>query len=576
MVDLTNQILGGYHFQWRLADGGAATIYAGERAGDPHAGAVALKVLHSRLALDPVTRERFRREVELGKRLKHRNIAQVYELVESEGHVFMVMQYLGGGSLAERIEEQGPLRWLDALDVLKQIGRALDYAHKQGVVHRDVKPNNILFDQYGDAYLANFGVAHEADASTLTATGFQPGTMTFMSPEQIQGLKVDPRSDQFSLAVVFYYMLTGELPFQAPAAAALAYQIVHKSPKRLPKRDDIPSRAQKVIAKALAKKPDERYQDIAAFIHALEDVTVMSGASNAWNLVVIGGGVSVLLILGFLLLTRVGKRENVFTPTPPRTASATGVISESRSHDVPGSPSATSVPDEQVAPTIEVTSNMTSTLDDKAENASISMTTVVTLPLETDSITEAMSQTQPISALTESSSGETAPISTPLSTLTLTSTSRLTTTIPTTGASQVVTASDFSPLTDASLSHIQITLSAFQGDARGETYTFGWRPSLPSPERRTFESIVWTDPFNFLLAGAGQPGGVEGVDEAEALFTDPNSFTDEPLYVSVCIIQKKPLKRLYCTEGRIILPEFGNDVSELNRGSGEGRSHGNE
>ena len=245
MNDLTNQFLGGYHFQWRIAEGGMATVYAGQRADDPEAPLVALKVLRSEMMVSAVVLERFRREAELGRRLKHRNIVQIYDFVESDDYVFMVMQYLSGGSLAMRIEEQGALRWLDALNVLKQIGRALDYAHKQGVVHRDVKPNNILFDQYGDAYLADFGVAHEANASTLTATGFQPGTAAYMSPEQIQGLEVGPRSDQFSLAVVFHHMVTGELPFQGASTAALTYQIVHKPPKRLPKRADIPKRGQK-------------------------------------------------------------------------------------------------------------------------------------------------------------------------------------------------------------------------------------------------------------------------------------------------------------------------------------------
>ena len=319
MTDLTNQFIGGYHFQWQIARGGMATVYLGQRADDPAAPPVAIKVLHPHFAANPNIRKRFQREAEIGQRLRHRNIVRVFELVEADDQLFMVMQYLPGGSLAERIEKQGALKWLEALTVLKQVGRALSFAHSQGVIHRDVKPSNILFDDYGDAYLSDFGVAHEMDASTLTSSGFQPGTAAYMSPEQIQGKEVDESSDLFSLAVVCYRTLTGSLPFEGTTTAALTYQIVHKPPKRLPRRSDIPKGAQKALARALDKNPAERYQSIPAFINALEEATVGGSAGRpiwAW-----AAGAMLILALAVtagLVFAR--------TKPPPKESSATRAV----------------------------------------------------------------------------------------------------------------------------------------------------------------------------------------------------------------------------------------------------------
>lgn len=298
MSDLTNQFLGGYHFQWLIARGGMASVYLGQHADDPTAPPVALKVLHPHLAATPQVRKRFLREAEIGQRLQHSHIVPVLDLVEEEDYLFIVTPYLSGGSLADRIERQGALSWDETVAVARQVGDALTYAHQQGVIHRDVKPSNILFDDRGVAHLADFGVAHEVDASTLTASGFQPGTVAYMSPEQIQGIEVGPASDQFSLAATLFRALTGSLPFTGTTTAALTYQIVHEPPQKLPRRPDIPKGAQKVLAKALAKNPAERYPDMPAFIDALERATAGRGAGlPAWAKVVAVGLILSLLVV---------------------------------------------------------------------------------------------------------------------------------------------------------------------------------------------------------------------------------------------------------------------------------------
>ena len=184
-----------------------------------------------------------------------------------------VMPYLTSGSLADRIKKEGRITWSEAVRITGQIAEALDYAHQQGVVHRDVKPSNILFDDDGEAFLTDFGIAHDADASTLTAVGTQPGTYHYMAPEQVRGDEVDGKADQFALATVFYQMVSGRLPFSATDTAALTYQIVHEATAKLPSNVEIPYGASSVLERAHYKYPKRRYPSVGNMAAALQELS---------------------------------------------------------------------------------------------------------------------------------------------------------------------------------------------------------------------------------------------------------------------------------------------------------------
>ena len=536
MSDLTNQFIRGYHFQWRIAQGGMATVYVGQRADDPNGPHVALKVLHPTMAANPVVRKRFEREAELGQRLKHRNIVQVFNLVEADGHLFMVMQYLPGGSLADRIEERGALKWMEALAVIKQVGRALEYAHAQGVVHRDVKPSNILFDQYGDAHLADFGVAHEAYASTLTASGFQPGTVAYMSPEQIQGLDVDPRSDQFSLAVVFYRMITGDLPFEGATTAALTYHIVHKPPRRLPRRSDIPKGAQKVLAKAMAKDPTDRYENISAFVKALDEATLAgSGAAIPWKLAAAGLAAVLLLAGGGYLLLRGGGSASAGPHATSRTVAA--VVASPAPEDTAPAPDAP-----HPSPTMPPTPTLAPATTTSAGSVASGLIVDTPEPAPTDTpAAEASDAEEPTPTL----------VPTPTATPTRRpSRPALATPPPATGGSQAQTP------------QFSVELLEPEPSFSGDAVTLKWRASpWPLPPGYRFEPVVWSAGDVRAIQEFGMsPTGETDADAVAVRFSiidkmpPLNLESGRDYFWSVCIVKAEEgpsaPRRVWCAPGR--------------------------
>ena len=251
-----------------------ATVYLAEDHSSTERRRVALKILHPAMANRPDILRRFRREAELYQRLQHPRIVRILDFIRVDGQTALVMPYLTSGSLADRIKKEGRITWSEAVRITGQIAEALDYAHQQGVVHRDVKPSNILFDDDGEAFLTDFGIAHDADASTLTAVGTQPGTYHYMAPEQVRGDEVDGKADQFALATVFYQMVSGRLPFSATDTAALTYQIVHEATAKLPSNIDIPYGVSSVLERAHHKDPKRRYPTVGGLAAALQELSL--------------------------------------------------------------------------------------------------------------------------------------------------------------------------------------------------------------------------------------------------------------------------------------------------------------
>ncbi len=237
-----------------------------------HGRRVAVKVLRPEFAVS-VTAERFLREIGIAAQLSHPHILPLIDSGESAGQLFLVAPYIAGGSLRERLAADGPLPLGEALRIVEEIGSALDYMHRSGFVHRDVKPANILFADH-QAVLADFGVAQVVYAQgvdVLTDSGLAIGTPAYMSPEQASGERgLESRTDIYSLACVLFEMLAGEPPFQAETVRALlAKQVTQQAPSVRARRPDVSSNVDRAIAKALSKDPAQRFATVAEFLAAL-------------------------------------------------------------------------------------------------------------------------------------------------------------------------------------------------------------------------------------------------------------------------------------------------------------------
>jgi serine/threonine protein kinase len=261
--------LGKYQIHAEIGRGGMGTVY---KAYDPTLDRfVALKVLAPHLVWEEEFVARFLREAQAAARLKHPNIVTIYDVGRASGWYYFAMDYLEGRTLAEMIQERGATSAEEALRILRPLAGALDYAHDQGLIHRDIKPSNIVVDEEGYVALTDFGIARAAQATRLTRAGTVMGTPEYMAPEQARGDEVDPRTDQYSLAVVAYEMLAGKTPFREESTPTLLYKIVHETPPPLrAERPDLPERAAHVLARALSKEPQKRYGSCSEFVDALE------------------------------------------------------------------------------------------------------------------------------------------------------------------------------------------------------------------------------------------------------------------------------------------------------------------
>jgi serine/threonine-protein kinase len=257
-----------YRVLKRLGVGGMAEVWCAE---DEVLGRrVALKLLGGRFATDPEFRERFRREAQSAAALTHPNIVGIFDRSEWEGTPYIAMELVDGQTLKDIVRERGPLPPHIAVGLTEQILGALGYAHRRGIVHRDVKPQNVILDPEGQAKVADFGIA-QAGHSQMTQTGAIVGTVQYLSPEQANGLPVDPRSDLYSAGIVLYELLTGRVPFDGEAPVAIALKHVNELPVPPGQlRPGIPPAVEAVVLRALEKDPARRFQTAEEFIAALE------------------------------------------------------------------------------------------------------------------------------------------------------------------------------------------------------------------------------------------------------------------------------------------------------------------
>jgi eukaryotic-like serine/threonine-protein kinase len=250
---------------------------------------VAIKLLDRRYAEDEAVRERFTREALAVARLSgNSHTLTIYDVGEWQSRPYIVMEYLGGGSLQDTVVREGAQPASQALDWLEQAAGALDAAHRQGIVHRDVKPANLLLDESGRVYVADFGIASATGLGSLTQTGTVLGTASYLSPEQAMGERTTPASDLYSLAVVGFELLTGRRPFEGDSVAAeAAAHVTGEIPSVCDVNPNVPCEVDPVFARALAKQPSERYGSCAEFVAALRGaLAAAAGPTRAIRTVV--------------------------------------------------------------------------------------------------------------------------------------------------------------------------------------------------------------------------------------------------------------------------------------------------
>src|SRR4029077_5191324 len=259
MPSATRVFANRYELRDTIGHGGMADVYLGhDRLLDR---GVAVKVLAAAFASDPTNVERFRREAQSAAALNHPHIVAVYDWGEEDGTSYIVMEYVPGQTLRDIIEAYAPLAPMEAARLTAEIADALSFAHAHGVVHRDVKPGNVLVTPRGEVKVTDFGIARADSGEPLTKTGAVLGTATYFSPEQAQGFALDGRSDVYALGVVLYEMLTGTAPFTAASPVSVAYKHVRETPAPPSSvESDVPAAMDRIVLTAMAKDVDERYQ----------------------------------------------------------------------------------------------------------------------------------------------------------------------------------------------------------------------------------------------------------------------------------------------------------------------------
>ena len=251
----------------KLGAGGMGEVYLAEDTELDRK--VALKFLLTQYTSDPEAVERFKREAKAAASLNHPNIITVYEVGEHEGQTFIAMEYVNGESLRDRMKQQ--LSPNESVELVSQVCDGLSKAHKADIVHRDLKPENIMIDEDGRVRILDFGLAKLRNVSKLTQTATTLGTLNYMSPEQLQGMEVDHRTDIWSVGVVLYEMITGQLPFQGEYEASFMYSVLHEEPEPLSTvQPDLPAYIGQIIDKILEKDQTTRYQNIQAVLNDLK------------------------------------------------------------------------------------------------------------------------------------------------------------------------------------------------------------------------------------------------------------------------------------------------------------------
>lgn len=325
-----------YEILQLLGQGGMGAVY---KARDLELDrVVALKVIRPELAIHPEILQRFKQELILARQITHRNVIRIFDLSEASGIKFITMEFIEGQDLKSLVAEKGRLSVEEAVRIVEQVCLALETAHSEGVVHRDLKPQNIMFDRMGRVAVMDFGIARSVEAGGMTQTGMLVGTPDYMSPEQVMGERVDVRSDLFAVGVILYELLAGSLPYKAESPQAAMYKRTREAAKPLTVVEpSVPPLLSDVVAKCLQIDPKLRYQsareilaDLEAWRHgaAAGSATViarqpplLSPVLKKWAIG--GGGVAVLALAGWIVRAR-------FFSVPssaPSQASATPAVS---------------------------------------------------------------------------------------------------------------------------------------------------------------------------------------------------------------------------------------------------------
>jgi eukaryotic-like serine/threonine-protein kinase len=257
-----------YELEELVGSGGMSSVYrAHDRLLERH---VALKVMHDQYTGDDDYVERFRREARAVAQLSHPNIVTVIDRGEQDGRQFIVFEYVDGENLKARLEREGPLPEREAIELALQVATALSFAHAEGLVHRDVKPQNVLLNEDGQAKVTDFGIARSVDVQGLTQTGTVMGTSDYIAPEQARGARVDAHTDLYSLGVVLYELLTGEVPFPGDNFVAVAMRHINEPPPSVrERRPDVSPRLDALLQRAMAKDPGDRFDSMGALVDEL-------------------------------------------------------------------------------------------------------------------------------------------------------------------------------------------------------------------------------------------------------------------------------------------------------------------
>jgi serine/threonine-protein kinase len=270
MASVNDTVLSGrYRLESKLGSGGMSTVYlAQDEVLDRP---VAVKMMHREISEEADQLERFRREARAAARLSHPNLVSVIDAGEDEGRPYIVFEYVEGDTLKRRIQNEGGLPVDEAVAYAIEIGRGLIAAHGRKLIHRDVKPQNVLIDHDGRAKVTDFGIARSLESKGLTATGRVLGTTDYVSPEQAMGEEVDERSDVYSLGIVLYEMLVGDVPFQAETQVGVAMKHVNEPlPDVLVARPDVSAAVASVVDRSTTKDPRDRYGSVGEMVRDLE------------------------------------------------------------------------------------------------------------------------------------------------------------------------------------------------------------------------------------------------------------------------------------------------------------------
>src|SRR5437660_12279050 len=296
---------------------------------------VALKVIRPDLANNPAIIERVKQELILARQVTHRNVIRIYDLAEADGVKFITMEFVAGEDLRALAHEKGKLTPQEAVEVMRQVCQALDAAHSVGVIHRDLKPQNIMRDKTGRVLVMDFGLARSLEGEGMTQTGALVGTMEYMSPEQALGEELGARSDLFTLGLIFYELLTGKMPYKAETALASLLKRTQGRATPISEHDRaIPRVLSGIVSKCLEREPERRYQTASQILTDLEGWQGKRAAASLsfpsvrpwgrdvpWPLIGVITTVLVLASVGFLL------RDKLFTHTTSEQASVKLAIS---------------------------------------------------------------------------------------------------------------------------------------------------------------------------------------------------------------------------------------------------------